>query len=81
MATQFVVSVVLLPAKSGRVRRSQAMVAAISRDNKLPLYHQLYGILRDSIAHGEWQPGDTDPPGIGSGRVVRRQPYDGAPGA
>lgn len=37
------------------------MVAAISRDNKLPLYHQLYEILRDNISHGEWKPGDMIP--------------------
>jgi GntR family transcriptional regulator len=38
------------------------MSAAISRDNKLPLYHQLYEILRDNIARGEWKPGDMIPP-------------------
>jgi GntR family transcriptional regulator len=28
----------------------------------LPLYHQLYQILRDDIVRGEWQPGDMIPP-------------------
>ena len=41
------------------------MVAAISRTNKLPLYHQLYEILRDNITHGEWKPGDMIPPESG----------------
>ena len=30
----------------------------ISRISKLPLYHQLYEILRGNIVGGEWQPGD-----------------------
>jgi GntR family transcriptional regulator len=34
----------------------------IDRSSKLPLYHQLYEILRDEILHGEWQPGDVIPP-------------------
>jgi GntR family transcriptional regulator len=34
----------------------------IDRSSKLPLYHQLYEILRGKILHGEWQPGDTIPP-------------------
>jgi len=34
----------------------------IDRTSKLPLYQQLYEILRESIAHGEWQPGDMIPP-------------------
>lgn len=34
----------------------------IVRDSKLPIYHQLYEILRYNILHGEWQPGDMLPP-------------------
>jgi GntR family transcriptional regulator len=34
----------------------------IDRSSKLPLYHQLYAILRDSILRGDWQPGDMIPP-------------------
>ena len=34
----------------------------IDRGSKLPLYHQLYEILRDSIVRGEWKPGDMIPP-------------------
>ena len=34
----------------------------IDRSSKLPLYHQLYEILRDHILRGEWQPGDMIPP-------------------
>ena len=34
----------------------------IDRSSKLPLYHQLYEILRDSILRGDWQPGDMIPP-------------------
>jgi GntR family transcriptional regulator len=34
----------------------------IDRRSKLPLYHQLHEILRDSIVRGEWQPGDVIPP-------------------
>ena len=34
----------------------------INRQSKLPLYHQLYEILRDDILSGEWQPGDMIPP-------------------
>jgi GntR family transcriptional regulator len=62
--------------------REQAMVAAISRDNKLPLYHQLYVILRDSITHGEWKPGDMIPPesdliaAYGVSRTTVRQVLD-----
>lgn len=35
---------------------------SIIRDSKLPLYHQLYEILRRNIVHGDWQPGDMLPP-------------------
>jgi GntR family transcriptional regulator len=34
----------------------------INRTSKLPLYHQLYGILRASIVTGDWQPGVMMPP-------------------
>lgn len=34
----------------------------IDRNSKLPLYHQLYEILRGSIVNGEWRPGDMIPP-------------------
>ena len=34
----------------------------IDRNSKLPLYHQLYEILRENITRGEWQPGDMIPP-------------------
>lgn len=34
----------------------------IDRNSKLPLYHQLYEILRANIVGGEWQPGDMIPP-------------------
>lgn len=34
----------------------------IDRGSKLPLYHQLYQILRGDIVRGEWQPGDMIPP-------------------
>jgi GntR family transcriptional regulator len=34
----------------------------IDRTSKLPLYHQLYEILRGKIRRGEWKPGDMIPP-------------------
>ena len=34
----------------------------INRASKLPLYHQLYEILRDDVLSGKWQPGDMIPP-------------------
>ncbi|MGQ9501888.1 MAG: GntR family transcriptional regulator [Anaerolineae bacterium] len=34
----------------------------IDRNSKLPLYHQLYEILRDHILSGAWQPGESIPP-------------------
>jgi GntR family transcriptional regulator len=33
----------------------------IDRNSKLPLYHQLYEILRDKIVRRDWQPGDRIP--------------------
>lgn len=33
----------------------------IIRDSKLPIYHQLYEILRANIVNGNWQPGDMLP--------------------
>jgi DNA-binding GntR family transcriptional regulator len=38
------------------------MADQVDRTSKLPLYHQLYEILRGSILKGEWQPGDMIPP-------------------
>ena len=58
------------------------MVAAVSRENKLPLYHQLYEILRDTIARGAWKPGDMIPPesnlveSYGVSRTTVRQVLD-----
>ncbi len=37
-------------------------ILSIDRNSKLPLYHQLYEILRDRIASGAWQPGEMIPP-------------------
>ena len=37
-------------------------MGSISRDSKLPIYHQLYEILRANIVSGEWQPGHMLPP-------------------
>jgi GntR family transcriptional regulator len=34
----------------------------INRESKLPLYHQLYEILRRDILGDKWQPGDMLPP-------------------
>jgi GntR family transcriptional regulator len=34
----------------------------INRYSKLPLYHQLYEIVRTSILSGHWRPGDMLPP-------------------
>ncbi len=34
----------------------------INRSSKLPLYHQLYEIVRGGILSGRWQPGDMLPP-------------------
>lgn len=34
----------------------------IDRNSKLPLYHQLYEILRERILRGDWQPGEMIPP-------------------
>jgi GntR family transcriptional regulator len=34
----------------------------IDRNSKLPLYHQLYELLRGNISRGEWRPGDMIPP-------------------
>ena len=33
----------------------------IVRDSKLPIYHQLYELLRADIVRGKWQPGDMLP--------------------
>lgn len=34
----------------------------IDRSSKLPLYHQLYQILRSKIVQQDWKPGDVIPP-------------------
>lgn len=34
----------------------------LNRDSKVPLYHQLYELLRGNITGGEWQPGRMLPP-------------------
>ena len=34
---------------------------AINRQSKLPLYQQLYEVLRGNITRGEWKPGDLIP--------------------
>lgn len=34
---------------------------AINRQSKLPLYQQLYEVLRGSITRGDWKPGDLIP--------------------
>jgi len=36
-------------------------VDAINRQSKLPLYQQLYEVLRGNITRGEWKPGDLIP--------------------
>ena len=33
----------------------------INRQSKLPLYQQLYDVLRGNITRGEWKPGDLIP--------------------
>jgi GntR family transcriptional regulator len=38
------------------------MVDRLNRESKMPLYHQLYEILREKIARGEWRPGAKIPP-------------------
>ncbi len=38
------------------------MTNQINRISKLPLYQQLYDILRESISRGDWKPGDLIPP-------------------
>ena len=37
-------------------------MSGINRASKLPLYHQLYELLRGDILSGRWQPGDLLPP-------------------
>jgi GntR family transcriptional regulator len=50
----------VLVASSPRVH-SDATAVGVNRDSKLPLYHQLYEILRDTITRSEWKPGDMIP--------------------
>ena len=42
--------------------REGQSVSGINRASKLPLYHQLYELLRGDILSGRWQPGDMLPP-------------------
>jgi GntR family transcriptional regulator len=57
-------------------------VSHINRTSKLPLYYQLYQLLRDDIASGKWQPGDMLPPEseliehYGLSRTTVRQVFD-----
>lgn len=54
----------------------------LDRSSKLPLYQQLYAILREKIVQGEWQPGDmiaTEPELMeryGVSRTTVRQTLD-----
>ena len=53
--------------EEGGVVRPGAMVelsgmSLSSGEGKVPLYHQLKGLLRDRIESGEWQPGQRIPP-------------------
>jgi GntR family transcriptional regulator len=38
------------------------MMNNLSRQSKLPLYQQLYDILRGELTRGQWKPGDMLPP-------------------
>lgn len=54
----------------------------INRNSGLPLYQQLYDILRSRIVHGDWEPGDMIPTESGLietyqvSRAVARQALD-----
>ncbi len=37
------------------------MNASLSRHSKVPLYQQLYDILRGELTRGQWKPGDELP--------------------
>jgi DNA-binding GntR family transcriptional regulator len=50
----------VLAVSSTRVH-GDAIAMSVSRDSKMPLYHQLHEILRDTITHGGWKPGDMIP--------------------
>jgi GntR family transcriptional regulator len=58
------------------------MMNEIVRNSKLPFYHQLYEILRNSIVQGKWKSGDMLPPESGLieqyqvSRVTVRQALD-----
>lgn len=45
-----------------RETEGDVAVAHINRSSKLPLYHQLYEIVRGDILSKKWQPGDMLPP-------------------
>ena len=55
---------------------------AINRNSKLPLYQQIYEILRAELARGMWQPGDLLPTEtdlverFGVSRIIVRQALD-----
>ena len=51
-------------AAASHTRRAESEVAVghINRSSKLPLYHQLYEIVRGEILNKKWQPGDMLPP-------------------
>jgi GntR family transcriptional regulator len=57
-------------------------VDAINRQSKLPLYQQLYEVLRGNITRGEWKPGDLIPAEselieqYGVSRITVRQVFD-----
>jgi GntR family transcriptional regulator len=41
---------------------SEHKIRQLNRQSKIPLYHQLYEILRDYISGGDWPPGFLVPP-------------------
>ena len=55
---------------------------AVNRNSKLPLYQQIYEILRTELARGVWQPGDLIPTEtdlmarFGVSRIIVRQALD-----
>jgi GntR family transcriptional regulator len=59
-----------------------AAIEVLDRESKLPLYQQLYEILRSRIMAGEWRPGDMIPAepelmaAYGVSRITLRQVLD-----
>lgn len=45
-----------------RIAQKEGSLRPLNRSSRLPLYQQLYDILRAKIRQGEWQPGDLIPP-------------------